>query len=158
MVRLAADKDVPTMLGKMWRGHPAVSVLGGAVLYVVLLLVGSTDSVVALANVAAIAAMATVNVGAIAAQRGPHDGGLRLPLGITFPALGLVAALTQLVFIPVVQIAVGLALLAAGLIVYALRHRLHRPEHHEELRRQVTRGDTPAARAVGGRARAGSPA
>ena len=26
MVRLAVNKDVPTVLGRMWHGHPAVSV------------------------------------------------------------------------------------------------------------------------------------
>jgi amino acid transporter len=156
MVRLAATRDVPTALGRMWRGHPAVSVLGSAVLYVVLLLVGNTDAVVALANVTAIAAMATVNAGAIVAQRHPADGGLRLPLGVTLPVLGLVTALAQLVFIPVREIAIGVLMLGLGLGIYALRHRMHHPEHGAELERQVERGDTPVARATGGRDRAGS--
>jgi amino acid transporter len=156
MVRLASTRDVPTILGRMWRGHPAVSVLGGAVLYLVLLLVGSAQTVVALANVAAIGAMAVINIGAIAAQRDHDSPGLRLPLGPVLPALGVLTALAQLVFIPVPEILVGVALLAAGLGVYALRHRMHRPEHHAELQADVERGDTPVARAVGGRKQAGS--
>jgi amino acid transporter len=156
MVRLASVRDVPTILGRMWRGHPAVSVLGGAVLYVVLLLAGSTESVVALANVAAIVAMALVNVGAVAAQRDPDALGLRLPWGPVLPALGVVTALAQLAFIPVVEIAIGAGLLLLGFLVYALRHRLHQPEHHAEVRESVQRGDTPVGRAVGGRRRAGS--
>jgi amino acid transporter len=157
MVRLAATRDVPTVLGRMWRGHPAVSVLGGGVLYVVLLLVGNTDAIVALANVAAIAAMATVNAGAVAAQRRSPDGGLRLPLGVTLPVLGLVTALAQLVFIPVREIGIGVVMLGLGLAIYALRHRMHQPVHSARLEEQVTRGDTPMARATGGRAKAGTP-
>lgn len=156
MVRLASSRDVPTILGRMWRGHPAVSVLGGAVLYLVLLLVGSAQTVVALANVAAIGAMAVINIGAIAAQRSEDRTGMRLPLGPVLPVLGVLTALAQLVFIPVVEILVGVALLGAGLGVYALRHRMHRPEHHGELQAKVERGDTPVARAVGGRKQAGS--
>ncbi len=153
MVRLAANKDVPTMLGRMWRGHPAVSVVGGAVLYVILLLTGSTQAVVALANVAAIGAMAVINIAAFVAMR-RHDGqGIRLPLGPVLPALGLVTALSQLVFINWVEVVIGVALLAAGSVVYALRHRFHHPQRHAELQAQVLRGDTPASRAVGGRAR-----
>jgi APA family basic amino acid/polyamine antiporter len=157
MVRLASTRDVPTILGRMWRGHPAVSVLGGAVLYLVLLLVGSAQTVVALANVAAIGAMAVINVGAIAAQRDPGSPGMRLPLGPVLPVLGVLTALAQLVFIPVPEILVGVVLLAAGLGVYALRHRMHQPVHSARLEEQVTRGDTPMARATGGRAKAGTP-
>jgi amino acid transporter len=153
MVRLASNKDVPTVLGRMWRGHPAVSVLGGAVLYVVLLLTGSTQAVVALANVAAIGAMSLINISAFVAMR-RHDGsGIRLPLGPVLPALGLLTALSQLVFIPWVQVLVGIALLVAGSGIYLLRHRFHRPEHHAEIEAHVLSGNTPAARAVGGRRR-----
>jgi amino acid transporter len=156
MVRLAAQKDVPTLLGRMWHGHPAVSVLGGAVLYVVLLLTGNTDAVVALANVAAIGAMAIINVGAFVAMRQDRSGqahGVQLPGGPVLPALGLLTALSQLFFIPWVQVVIGLALLAAGALVHGYRHRFHRAADHERLRAQVDRGDTPGSRAVGGRRR-----
>ena len=153
MVRLAAKKDVPTLLGRMWHGHPAVSVLGGAVLYVVLLLTGSTSAVVSLANVAAIAAMAVINVAAFAAMRSDadRDAGVRLPGGPVLPALGLVTALSQLLFLSWQAVLVGAGLLAAGSVIYLLRHRLHHPAAHAELERQISRGDTPGVRAVGGR-------
>jgi amino acid transporter len=152
MVRLAKSRDVPTFLGRMWHGHPAVSVLGGAVVYVILLLTGSTESVVALANVAAIGAMAVINIGAFVALRRHNGEGIGLPGGPVLPALGLLTALSQLVFIGWVQVLVGVALLAAGALVYAARHRWHHPTHHAELAAQVDRGDTPVARALGGRA------
>jgi amino acid transporter len=155
MVRLAAKKDVPTVLGRMWHGHPAVSVLGGAVLYVVLLLTGNTDAVVALANVAAIAAMAVINIAAFVAmrRRDAADGGVRLVGGPVLPALGLVTALSQLFFIDLVPVLVGAALLAAGSALYLARHRFHRATDHARLQQQVDRGDTPGVRAVGGRRR-----
>jgi amino acid transporter len=156
MVRLAAKKDVPTFLGRMWHGHPAASVVGGAVLYVILLLTGSTSAVVALSNVAAIVAMAVINVGAIVAMRTPAepgDHGLRLPGGPTLPVLGLLTAISQLFFIHWVQVLIGFGLLAAGALVYVARHRFHHPVHHAELQAQVDRGETPGSRAVGGRKR-----
>jgi len=153
MVRLAAKKDVPTILGRMWRGHPAVSVLGGAVLYIVLLLTGSTGAVVSLANVAAIAAMAVINVAAFVAMRKDPGSGVHLPGGPALPALGLVTALSQLLFIPWMAVLVGAGLLAAGSLLYLVRHRFHRPGDHRELQGQVERGDTPGVRAVGGRGR-----
>lgn len=155
MVRLAAKKDVPTVLGKMWRGHPAVSVLGGAVLYVVLLLSGNTDAVVALANVAAIAAMAVINIAAFVAMRRPHTDadGVSLPGGPVLPALGLLTALSQLFFISWVPVLIGAGLLAAGSLLYLVRHRFHHAADHADLQRQVDRGDTPGVRAVGGRDR-----
>jgi amino acid transporter len=153
MVRLAAKKDVPTILGRMWHGHPAVSVLGGAVLYVVLLLTGSTNAVVSLANVAAIAAMAVINIAAFVAMRRDAGDGVRLPGGPVLSALGLVTALSQLLFIHWVAVLIGVALLAAGSILYFVRHLLHDPVAHEELQRHVERGDTPGVRAVGGRSR-----
>jgi amino acid transporter len=153
MVRLAAKKDVPTLLGRMWHGHPAVSVLGGAVLYVVLLLAGDTDAVVALANVAAIAAMAVINIAAFVAMR-RHDGvGVHLPGGPVLPALGLVTALSQLVFIDLLPVLIGAVLLGAGSGLYLVRHRFHHAADHARLEQQVDRGDTPGVRAVGGRRR-----
>jgi amino acid transporter len=153
MVRLAARKDVPTVMGRMWHGHPAVSVLGGAVLYVVLLLTGSTDAVVSLANVAAIAAMAVINIAAFVAMRHDPTGGVHLPGGPVLPALGLVTALSQLLFISWVAVVIGVALLAAGSVLYLVRHRFHHPAAHAELQQQVEHGDTPGVRAVGGRSR-----
>lgn len=156
MVRLAVMKDVPTSLGRMWHGHPSVSVLGGAAIYVILLLTGSTNAVVALSNVAAIAAMAAINIGAIVAMRSTANSdatGMRLPGGPLLPVLGLVTAVSQLLFIPWTQILIGFALLASGALVYVVRHRFHHPVHHAELQAQVSRGQTPVSRAVGGRGR-----
>jgi len=151
MVRLASRREVPTALGRMWHGHPAVSVLGGAVVYVLLLLFGSTEAVVSLANVAAIVAMALVNLAAAVAMRDRSSTGLRVPLGITIPALGGLTAVAQLAFIQWQQLLLGLLMLGAGSAIYLLRNRYHQPEQHAELEHKVSVGDTPGVRAVGGR-------
>lgn len=147
MVRLAADRQVPTVAGRLWHGHPAVSVLAGAVVSVVLLLTGGIEAIVALGNVAAIVAMVLVNAAAVRAQRDPHSGGIRLPAGPLLPTLGLLAALVQLVFIGWWQTLLGLVLVAAGLGLHALRGR-HHPGHHATITEHLRRNAGPAGRAL----------
>lgn len=146
MVRLAAQRQVPTLAGRLWHGHPLASVALGAVAATVLLLVGHSTAIVALANVAAIVAMVLVNAAAVGAARDPARG-IRLPLGPALPLLGLGSALTQLVLIGWRQTLLGLALVLAGTPVYGLRGR-HHPQHHRVILEHLARGDTPAGRAL----------
>ena len=148
MVRLAGDKEVPTVLGRMWRGHPAASVLLGAVLYVALILSRQTQSVIGLANVAAITAMALINLAAARATMLRPSGALRLPLGPALPVLGLLAAVSQLLFIGRAEVAVGLALVFAGSAIYVLKTRGHQPRHHEAIRAALDQLDGPAGRVL----------
>jgi basic amino acid/polyamine antiporter, APA family len=148
MVRLAAQRDVPTALGRTWHGNPVLSVLAAAGLYVVLVLSRQTDSVIALANVAAIIAMAFVNLAAIQAMRRRPAGALGLPLGPLLPVLGLVAAVAQLFFIGRLEVAVGVALVLAGSIVYLLRDRFHDPVRHTAVVERAARNEGPAGRAL----------
>jgi amino acid transporter len=147
MVRLAAQRQVPTLAGRLWHGHPLASVLLGAAAAAVLVLVGHLGAIVALANVAAIVAMVLVNVAAVRATRDPANRGIRLPLGPALPLLGLVSALAQLGFIGWRHTLVGLALVVAGTGVYGLR-RHHQPRHHRVIVEHLARGDTPAGRAL----------
>jgi amino acid transporter len=147
MVRLAAERDVPTIAGRLWHGHPAVSVLAGAIAYVALIINGNTEVMVALANVTAIVAMVLVNAAAIRAMGDPAHAGLRLPLGAVLPSLGLVTALAQLVFIGWAQTLTGLALVFAGSVVYRLKTR-HHPGHHQVIKDHLARNAGPAGRAL----------
>jgi APA family basic amino acid/polyamine antiporter len=147
MVRLAADKQVPTVAGRLWHGHPAVSVLSGAVLSVLLLLTGGIQTIVALGNVAAIAAMILVNAAAFRAQRDPHAGGIRLPAGPLLPALGLIAAAGQLAFIAWWQTLLGVALVIAGLALHSVRRR-HSPDHQAEIVEHLSRNAGPSGAAM----------
>jgi APA family basic amino acid/polyamine antiporter len=64
VVRLAADQQVPTAAGRLWHGHPAVSVLAAATTAVILVFTGGVQVIVALGNIAAIVAMILVNAAA----------------------------------------------------------------------------------------------
>lgn len=147
MVRLAADRQVPTAAGRLWHGHPAASVLAGAGVAVVLLLTGGIQTIVALGNVAAITAMVLVNAAAFRAQRDPSAGGLRLPGGPVLPALGLLGALAQVLFLGWWQTLIGLVLVASGLGLHALRGR-HDPVHHAVIVDHLARNAGPAGRAL----------
>jgi APA family basic amino acid/polyamine antiporter len=160
MVRLAADRQVPTAAGRLWHGHPAVSVLVGAAISVVLLLTGDIQTIVALGNVAAIAAMLLVNAAAVRAQlpshRPPAAGsaggavpgpGIRLPGGPVLPALGLVTAAAQLFFISWWETLIGLALVGAGLGLHARRGH-HLPIPHADIVDHLRRNAGPAGRAL----------
>lgn len=147
MVRLAADRDVPTVAGRLWHGHPVLSVFVGAGAYIALLLAGGTETIAALANVASIVAMVLVNAAAFRAMRDPAHSGLRLPLGPVLPALGLCSALAQLAFIGWARGLIGLALVFAGSALHVLKGR-HHPEHHQTITDHLGRNAGPAGRAM----------
>lgn len=148
MVRLAADKAVPTILGHMRNGHPYVSVLTGAALYVILILTGRTDVIVDLANVTAIVALVVVNFAAARALTSKMHSGLRLPLGWVLPILGALGALLQFAFMPVPSLLIGLALALGGVAVYALRRRYHLPHLHRDIVSHVEAVDGPLGRSL----------
>lgn len=171
MVRLAADRQVPTAAGRLWHGHPAASVLAGAVISVILLLTGDIQTIVALGNVAAIAAMILVNAAAFRAQQhSPRPApratgsapvgsssaepsqtgtgaGIRLPGGPVLPTLGLIAAAAQFIFISWWETLIGLVLVTSGLGLHALRGR-HLPDPHAVILDHLSRNVGPTGRAI----------
>lgn len=148
IVRLAADKSVPTALGRMRNGHPYTSVFFGAVLYFILILTGRTDVIVDLANVTAIVALIIVNVAAARALTLTTYTGFRLPLGWFLPILGAIGALLQFAFMPISSLIIGLALSIGGVAIYALRRRYHYPQTHKEIVRIVNATNGPLSRSL----------
>lgn len=148
IVRLAADRSVPTVLGRMRHGHPYVSVLIGAVLYVVLILTGRTDIIVDLANVTAIVALVIVNIAAARAVTLRSHHGIRLPFGWLLPILGALGALLQFAFMPVTSLLIGLGLSVSGVILYGLRQKYHLPQIHREIVRVVEAVEGPLGRTL----------
>lgn len=148
MVRLAANKQVPTILGHMRRGHPYVSVLAGGLLYVVLILTRQTAVVIDLANVMAIVALVIVNLAAARAIKSQGYSGVHLPFGRLLPILGSVGALAQFLFMPLTTLVIGLAMVAAGLVVFSLRNRYHVPKLHHEISQAVETAEGPLVRAL----------
>ena len=148
MLRLAANKDVPTVMGRLWRGHPYVSVLAAATLYIVLILIHQTQIVIGLANVTAIVALVIVNIAAARALTSKHHRGMRLPLGWLLPALGTIGAVVQFAFIPASTLIIGLVLAGSGAGLYALRKRYHLPHLHHQIAKTVNRVQGPLSQSL----------
>lgn len=148
MVRLAAKKEVPTILGHMRHGHPYLSVLAGAALYVLLIVSGRVHIVIDLANVTAIVALVIVNVAAAKALASKAHAGLRLPFGWALPVLGGVGAVVQFAFMPLSSVIIGVVLAGSGLVVYGLRRRYHRPDLHPQIVNAVNNVQGPLGRSL----------
>ncbi|MFN8133416.1 MAG: APC family permease [Solirubrobacteraceae bacterium] len=120
ILRLVATEDLPPVAGRTTaKGRPFVSVLFIAAVSVVLVLVGDTNNIVTLANVAALVAMIIVNAAAFQLARTGWPGrGMRLPGGVTIPVLGGVACALQFPSLGLPEIIAGLVLIAAGLLLY----------------------------------------
>ncbi len=148
MVRLAANKEVPTIMGHLRHGHPYVSVMAAAALYFVLILTHQTLTVIGLANVTAIVALIIVNIAAAKALRSKSHTGLRLPLGWLLPMLGTVGAILQCIFIPLPTLIFGIMLAGSGLAIYALRNRYHLPQLHRRIVSVVDHAQGPLRRSL----------
>ncbi len=160
MIRLAHQGDVPAAAGRMSRrGHPVFSVLLATGIAAVLIsLARGGDLIVALSNVTAIYAMLVVNVAAFkVARRGWQGGGVKLPGGITIPALGFVAAAVQLPSLGLKAVLIGAAMTIAGYIMYALRHQTWLAGEVSELGRRIRHLETPLGRALRSKKRTAAP-
>ncbi len=148
MVRLAANNEVPTILGRLRRGHPYVSVLAGAVLYIILILSRQTQAVIGLANTTAIVALIIVNLAAAKALTSKSHDGMRLPLGWFLPVLGIAGAVLQFMYIPSGTLTIGLVLSVGGVAVYMLRKRYHLPHIHHEIVAVIKEMEGPLGRSL----------
>lgn len=143
MVRLAHRKQVPTILGHLTNGHPYISVFGGAVLYVALILSRQTDTVIGLANTVVIIALIIVNA---AAARYLY----REPRTIKWvvPVLGALGAASQFLFIAPTTLAMGASLVAVGLSLYEIRKEYFHFFRHRRIARTVENIDGPLGRTL----------
>lgn len=149
MVRLAAKREVPTIFGHLWNGHPAGSVFVGAIIYFTLLWFGELQSTVSLANVGAISMMLLVNLAAFRAiQSGKVFAGSKKGLAMIFPVLGFSLAFFQLTMIPMESIAIGLALVFAGSAFYLSRRLFHHPASHKQAIEHLSKNNGPTGRAL----------
>jgi APA family basic amino acid/polyamine antiporter len=151
MIRLAAQGDVPTVVGRMSkRGHPIFSVLlaGGIGAALIAFSRGGT-LIVSLSNVTAIAAMLVVNAGAFRLARRKWPGeGVKLPGGVTIPLVGFLAAAAQLPSLGLEAVLIGSFMMIAGGVIYASRHRTWFAGDLEELLKRIRALETPLTRAL----------
>lgn len=148
IVRLAAKKEVPTILGHMRRGHPYISVLVSALLYGLLIISGRAEVIIDLANVTAIVALIIVNLAAAKALTSKAHHGLRLPLGWLLPVLGALGAAMQFCFMPWPNIVIGFVLIGGGVGMYALRKKYHRADMHVQVTHAVDTVQGPLGRSL----------
>ncbi len=148
MLRLAARKEVPTILGRLYNGHPYASVLLGAVFYALLVMTGKSTLVIGLANTTAIFALIIVNMAAAKALSSKHHKGMRLPFGYLLPLLGTAGAVWQLWYITESTLLLGGALVIVGLLVYLARERYFLPREHKEIVGTVSEVEGPLGRTL----------
>jgi amino acid transporter len=148
MVRLAATGMVPTVAGKMWNGHPVVSVLFGALVYITLMLTGQTDAIISMSNVTAIIMMILVNIAGFIALRQKLVYAKWYPYGLIIPVLGLATACIQLALIDWSDLLIGAGMIFAGGLLYSIRKRFFDPKDHREINHRLAHNDGPAGRAL----------
>ena len=148
MVRMALDKQVPTIFAKLKHGHPYISVIAGGIIYLILILSNKTGTIIGLANVTAICALIIVNMAAFQILR-KEDlyKGIKLPFKTLLPVLGIMSSIAQFFFMPVFSLILGFGLVAIGLIFYKLRKRFHIPKLHQELVKIFEESKSPLIRA-----------
>jgi basic amino acid/polyamine antiporter, APA family len=148
MVRLAAKSEVPSIAGKLWHGHPFASVLFGAIIYLALMLVGKSGTIVSIANVTAIVMMLLVNISAFIAlkQKKVYPGWY--PWGLIIPVLGLITAITQAALIGWTEVLISLLFIFSGSLFYLLRKKFHHQPTKEDLEQKLKHNDGPAGRAL----------
>lgn len=148
MIRMALDKQVPTIFAKLKHGHPYISVLFGGALYLILIVSHRTATIIGLANVTAICALIIVNVAAYQIlKKSDLYKGMHLPFKNLFPIFGIITCVGQFFFMPVFSVILGFGLVALGLIVYKLRSRFHIPRLHQELVQVFEKSKSPLIRA-----------
>lgn len=136
------------MMGRTSKnGRVHVSVLLSGAVVIILMVSGGIQTIISDSSVAGIVGLVLMDVTAlqIARKQWPTPG-LTRSFGIAIPALGAVVALAQFPSLGWVNVGVGLALVAAGLIFYSMRSRSqsHDKEAHDEL---VRRMEAPLMRA-----------
>lgn len=153
VLRLVKQGDAPPVAARAGHsGNPFVSVLFAFAVAVLLVLVAPINTVIVYANVGALVAMIVVNVAAIQlARKGWPGEGLRIPGGAILPVMAIVACLIQFPSLGWGKVAIGLAMVFGGLLIYAVRHDRHFDKDARRLADEaITAIDTPLARAMRG--------
>jgi APA family basic amino acid/polyamine antiporter len=148
MVRLAGKAEVPTILGKMYNGHPVVSVLAGAIVYMGLISLGQSEKIVSYTNVSTIIMLSLVNIAAFFAMRKKLVYKKLYPFGMIIPVLGLVTGIFQLILMDFKNVAVGIIFVASGSIFFLLKNKFHVLRDHREIKRKMEDVNGPLSRAL----------
>ncbi len=124
-LEMASEKQIPGRFATLKNDQPVNSILFGALLTLLLIIVGNLDFVVNLTNVTTLAAMALVNASAVILVRReervpPEKQYFRMPFGIVIPVLGAGSCVAMLGTLSPLTIGLGLGLLLFGSVFYLL--------------------------------------
>lgn len=145
MMRMAAEKQVPGRFARLSRGQPTNSILLGTGIGLALILYGDLNLVVDLTNVTTLVTMALVNISAFFLVRReervpPEKSYFRIPLGLLVPILGGITTIVMIFTITPLVIALGFAVLFAGLVFYILEDTPEGEKAVSEIQAILRRG------------------
>lgn len=145
ILEMASEKQIPGRFARIYNDQPINSILLGAGLVLLLILLGDLSFIVELTNVTILSSMALVNISALILVRHrallpPEKSCFTVPFGILFPLLGAASCVGMLLTLAPLTIGLGIAALLAGSalfliedtpegerIVRRIRLLLHRP-------------------------------
>ena len=144
LIQMAGNGDIPSAMAHTSRsGRIHYSVLLSGAIAVTLMVTGGLETIITYCSVAGIVGLVMMDITALRmARRHWPTPGLNLPLGILIPVLAALAAVAQLPGLGWTNVLGGLALVAAGMGVFAIRHRTERP--HPESNEVSPPTTTPA--------------
>lgn len=143
-LEMASEKQIPGRFTRLRNNQPVDSILLGAGITALLIIMGSLDSIVNLTNVAMLSTMILVNLSAymlIKKERKvpPEKNYFKLPMGTLFPILGMVTCIAMIVNLPITSIALGIGALLIGSVIYIMEDTPEGEEVVDEIRNLLGR-------------------
>lgn len=143
-LEMASEKQIPGRFTRLRNNQPVDSILLGAGITALLIIMGSLDSIVNLTNVAMLSTMILVNLSAymlIKKERKvpPEKNYFKLPMGTLFPILGMVTCIAMIVNLPITSIALGIGALLIGSAIYIMEDTPEGEEVVDEIRNLLGR-------------------
>ncbi len=125
ILEMASEKQIPGRFARIHNEQPTNSILLGAGLALLLILIGNLSFIVELTNVTILSTMALVNVSALILVRReallpPEKSYFAIPLGIFFPLLGVASCVAMLFTLAPPIILLGIGILLMGSVLYLI--------------------------------------
>ncbi len=125
ILEMASEKQIPGRFARIRNDQPINSILLGAGLALLLILIGNLSFIVELTNVTILSTMALVNVSALILVREealipPEKSYFAVPFGILFPLLGAASCVAMLITLAPPVILLGGGVLLAGSALFVL--------------------------------------
>ncbi|RXE56292.1 hypothetical protein ABH15_09210 [Methanoculleus taiwanensis] len=125
ILEMASEKQIPGRFARLRKDQPINSILLGAGLALLLILIGNLSFIVELTNVTILVTMALVNISALILVRQeallpPEKSYFAVPLGVLFPLLGAASCVAMLLTLALPIVLLGIGVLLAGSALFVL--------------------------------------